>query len=44
MLTSNKRPNEWRELLGNPGITTAILDRILQQLMLFIFMMMIVIE
>lgn len=28
ILTSNKAPSEWGELLGEPGITTAILDRI----------------
>lgn len=27
--TSNKGPEEWNELLGDPAITTAILDRIL---------------
>ena len=26
ILTSNKGPNEWGELLGDPGLTTAILD------------------
>lgn len=31
ILTSNKGPNEWGELLGDPGITTAILDRILHR-------------
>ena len=29
ILTSNKAPSEWGELLGDPGITTAILDRII---------------
>jgi len=29
IFTSNKGPNDWGELLGDPGITTAILDRIL---------------
>ena len=29
ILTSNKAPKEWGELLGDPAITTAILDRIL---------------
>ncbi|WP_456119841.1 IS21-like element helper ATPase IstB [Virgibacillus tibetensis] len=31
ILTSNKGPSEWGELLGDPGITTAILDRILHR-------------
>lgn len=31
ILTSNKSPNEWGELLGDPGITTAILDRIIHR-------------
>lgn len=31
ILTSNKGPNEWGELLGDPGITAAILDRILHR-------------
>ncbi|GAB3053670.1 IS21-like element helper ATPase IstB [Virgibacillus ainsalahensis] len=31
ILTSNKGPNEWGELLGDPGITTAILDRLLHR-------------
>ena len=31
ILTSNKGPNECGELLGDPGITTAILDRILHR-------------
>jgi len=31
ILTSNKGPNEWGELLGDTGITTAILDRILHR-------------
>lgn len=31
ILTSNKGPNEWGELLGDPAITTAILDRILHR-------------
>lgn len=31
VLTSNKGPEEWAELLGDPAITTAILDRILHK-------------
>lgn len=31
ILTSNKGPEEWGELLGDPGITTAILDRIVHR-------------
>lgn len=31
ILTSNKGPNEWGDLLGDPAITTAILDRILHR-------------
>ncbi|WP_289143102.1 IS21-like element helper ATPase IstB [uncultured Brevibacillus sp.] len=31
ILTSNKGPSEWGELLGDPGITTAILDRIVHR-------------
>ncbi|UOF91054.1 ATP-binding protein [Fodinisporobacter ferrooxydans] len=31
ILTSNKGPEEWGELLGDPAITTAILDRILHK-------------
>ena len=31
ILTSNKGPEEWGELLGDPVITTAILDRILHK-------------
>lgn len=31
IFTSNKGPNDWGQLLGDPGITTAILDRILQR-------------
>lgn len=31
ILTSNKGPEEWDELLGDPGITTAILDRIVHR-------------
>lgn len=31
ILTSNKAPKEWGELLGDPTITTAILDRILHR-------------
>lgn len=31
ILTSNKGPKEWGELLGDQGITTAILDRLLHR-------------
>ncbi len=31
ILTSNKGPSEWGELLGDSGITTAILDRIVHR-------------
>ncbi|HWK22874.1 MAG TPA: IS21-like element helper ATPase IstB [Ureibacillus sp.] len=31
ILTSNKSPDEWGELLGDEGITTAILDRLLHR-------------
>jgi len=31
ILTSNKAPKEWGELLGDPAITTALLDRILHR-------------
>lgn len=31
ILTSNKAPNEWGELLGDPAITTAVLDRIIHR-------------
>jgi DNA replication protein DnaC len=31
ILTSNKGPNEWGELLGDPAITTAILDRLIHR-------------
>lgn len=31
IFTSNKGPKDWGELLGDPGITTAILDRILHR-------------
>lgn len=31
ILTSNKAPNEWGDLLGDPGITTAILDRLIHR-------------
>lgn len=31
ILTSNKAPSEWGELLGDPAITTAILDRIIHR-------------
>lgn len=31
ILTSNKGPKEWGELLGDPAITTAILDRIIHR-------------
>ncbi len=35
ILTSNKGPEDWGELLGDPAITTAILDRILQGFYLY---------
>lgn len=31
ILTSNKAPSDWGDLLGDPGITTAILDRIIHR-------------
>jgi len=31
ILTSNKSPEEWGELMGDEGITTAILDRLLHR-------------
>lgn len=31
ILTSNKGPSDWGELLGDPAITTAILDRIVHR-------------
>ncbi|MDF0728727.1 IS21-like element helper ATPase IstB [Cytobacillus sp. S13-E01] len=31
IITSNKGPQEWGELLGDPGITTAILDRLIHR-------------
>lgn len=31
ILTSNKGPDQWGELMGDEGITTAILDRLLHQ-------------
>lgn len=31
ILTSNKAPKEWGDLLGDPAITTAILDRIMHR-------------
>ncbi|KRI70488.1 ATP-binding protein, partial [Acinetobacter baumannii] len=31
IFTSNKGPDEWGELIGDPGITTAILDRIIHR-------------
>lgn len=31
IITSNKGPEEWGELLGDPAITTAILDRIVHK-------------
>lgn len=31
ILTSNKGPDKWGELMGDEGITTAILDRLLHQ-------------
>ncbi|MEC0467910.1 ATP-binding protein, partial [Bacillus subtilis] len=30
-LTSNKSPEQWGELMGDQGITTAILDRVLHR-------------
>lgn len=31
ILTSNKSPDQWGELLGDEGIATAILDRLLHR-------------
>lgn len=31
ILTSNKSPDKWGELMGDQGITTAILDRLLHR-------------
>jgi len=31
IITSNKGPEDWGELLGDPAITTAILDRIVHR-------------
>ncbi|MGM9978022.1 MAG: ATP-binding protein, partial [Clostridium sp.] len=31
ILTSNKSPDEWGNLIGEQGITTAILDRLLHR-------------
>ena len=31
IITSNKAPQEWGELLGDPGITTVILDRLIHR-------------
>lgn len=31
IFTSNKGPEEWGELIGDPGITTAILDRVIHR-------------
>lgn len=31
ILTSNKGPSDWGELLGDPAITTAVLDRIVHR-------------
>ena len=31
ILTSNKGPSDWGELLGDPAITAAILDRIIHR-------------
>ena len=31
ILTSNKEPEQWGELMGDQGITTAILDRLLHR-------------
>ncbi|NLN49595.1 MAG: ATP-binding protein [Clostridiales bacterium] len=31
IITPNKGPEDWRELLGDPAITTAILDRIVHK-------------
>lgn len=31
ILTSNKSPDQWGELLGDEGVATAILDRLLHR-------------
>ena len=31
IITSNKGPEDWGELLGDPAITTAILDRLVHK-------------
>ena len=31
IITSNKGPEDWGEMLGDPAITTAILDRLLHK-------------
>ena len=31
IITSNKSPEDWGDLLGDPAITTAILDRIVHK-------------
>nr|CAF1764412.1 Insertion sequence IS5376 putative ATP-binding protein [Bacillus subtilis] len=31
ILTTNKSPEQWGELMGDQGITTAILDRVLHR-------------
>lgn len=31
ILTSNKSPDEWGKLLGDEGVATAILDRLLHR-------------
>lgn len=31
ILTSNKAPDQWSDLMGDQGITTAILDRLLHR-------------
>ena len=31
IITSNKSPEDWGELIGDPAITTAILDRIVHK-------------
>lgn len=38
ILTSNKGPSEWGELLGDPAITTAVLDRIIHRAMMAILL------
>jgi DNA replication protein DnaC len=37
ILTSNKGPNEWGKFLGNPTLTTAILDRLLHRSEILVF-------